>query len=359
MAVRQSIPLRGNLLGIFSVSLFNLFLFLHERDSQTPAEDEDLMGTNLIKRLVKRFLIMVCGFSLALLLLDTFFFRGSGYPPPHFNFSHRFPTDPTRHGTAALIVSGGISPGKNHARYWNNISLAYMALRCRGVERIIALQSDGADPLPDRQARSFLALYGTGKLLNSLIDLDGNGTPDISGPATRNALRTALRKIGATLPSDGRLFIFLTDHGQIRFRGFSIHSVLMLWGEEMSGDEFDRLLTETLPPTILVTILAAQCHSKIFLNEITRRNTILMAVGRPYWIFSDQDYSVFPFHFFSSLLGIDLSNGESLPEGKSPTLQKAFSAACARDHAPEWPVMWFPNPLPFHKRSDFLADGEK
>lgn len=292
------------------------------------------------RRLLRWLVLPGTALFVLVLLLDATIFRGSGFPPPHLNVPGLFPSSAILPGTAALVVNGAISPEKNHPRYWNNTSLAYATCRSRGFERVAVLQSDGLDPFPDRQARSFMGLVGTGELLDSPTDLDGDGEPDVTGPATRDAFRAALAVLGRTLPVDGRLFIFLTDHGQLRLEGTSLRAALMLWGGEVLGSEFDAWLREALPQTVYVTVLAAQCHGGIFLGQVTRPNTLLMSAGWPLWIWSDQDYSVFPYHFFGALLGRDVATGSPLREGPAPNLRTAFTAACGRDHAPEWPVMW-------------------
>ena len=127
-------------------------------------------------------------------------------------------------------------------------------------------------------------------------------------------------------------------------------------GEELSGEELNDLLLETLPPDIWVTILAAQCWSANFLKSIERPRTILMAPGRPNWIWSDHDYSIFPYLFCEALLQRSPKTGATKtgdPNGDGfVSFREAFELARKRDHAPEWPIMWIvgdgtPIPYPF------------
>jgi len=276
-----------------------------------------------------------------LVLIDQACWQGSGSPPPHQKVSSLFaPTRPVMPGTVGVIVGAAISPAKNHGRYWNNTSLMLSALKATGFERLIVLQSDGAWPGPDRQQRSFLGLVGTGHLLDSSRDFDADGRDDVHGPATVDALATTLREVGRSLRPGDRLLLFFTGHGQLRIGG-GLHSVAMMWeGGELRGTQLDGLLRASIPDSCWVAIVATQCHSKMFLDEVTRPRTLLIASGAPLWIWSTQDYGVFPYHLAGALLGRDPATGRILPEGMSPTLREATRAARARDHTPEWPRYW-------------------
>jgi hypothetical protein len=273
-----------------------------------------------------------------LLIIDQACWQGSGVLPPHRQAPGLFaPSRPVMPGTVALLVNGALSPPKNHRRYWNNTSLVFTALKTTGFERLAVLQSDGLSSDRDRQSRSFLGMFGTGHLLDSPRDLDGDGRDDVAGPGTIEALEETLRDLGRSLRPGDRLLVFFTGHGQLRVdRG--LRGVAMMWsGGELRGEDLDRMLRAAVPAGCWVAIVATQCHSKIFLDEITRPNTLLVASGWPLWIWSTQDYSVFPYHLAGALLGRDPATGSVLPEGPSTSLRGAVRAAASRDHVPEWP----------------------
>lgn len=280
-----------------------------------------------------------------LLAVDRGCFGGSGHPPPHQRVQGLFAAQrPVLPGTAAIIVNGPISPAKHHARYWNNSSLVLATLKAVGFERTWVLQSDGASPGLDRQSRSFLGLVGTGRLRDSPLDLDHDGARDVSGSGTIEDLSRTLAEAGRWLPPDGRLLIFLTGHGQLRWRR-GVAAVAMTWnGGELGGAELSRLLTESLPSSCWVAVVATQCHSNLFLGEVTRPRTLLVASGRPLWIWSSEDYSVFPYHLAAAWIGRDPATGERLPGGAAATLRDAVRRAIERDHSPEWPRFWISGP---------------
>jgi len=276
-----------------------------------------------------------------LLVIDRACWQSSGFPPPHQRVPGLFALSrPVMPGTAAVIVNGAISPAKNHGRYWNNTSLVFTALKARGFERLVVLQSDGLSRESDRQSRSFLGMFGTGHLLDSPRDLDADGRDDVKGPGTIEALSAALRDLGPSLHPSDRLLLFFTGHGQLRLDG-GLHSVAMMWGAgELRGKDLDHLLRASVPDTCWVAVVATQCHSKLFLNEVTRPRTLLVGSGWPLWIWSTQDYSLFPYHLAGALLGRDPATGRILPGEMAPNLREAVRVARTRDHAPEWPRYW-------------------
>lgn len=238
----------------------------------------------------------------------------------------------------ALLVNGGYTVGKNHRRYWNNLSLMYRTLETLGWRRVRALDADGQAGVPDRNRRSILGVQSDGVLEDSPLDLDGDGAADVAGPGTRAALERELAALGADVKPGEEVFLFLTDHGQLRVKDGHVRAVALFWNEELAGTELDAMLRRSLPADAHLTVLAAQCHSARFLEEVQRPHTTMMASGAPLWIWSDQDYSVFPYWFSAALLGRD---PETLaPVSAATSLDGAFDTASARDHTPEWPRRW-------------------
>lgn len=305
-------------------------------------------------RFLKIYLIINLLLLIFAVIADRIWFQGSGHPPPHLRIPGLFQPAPPIPGTVALLVNGAIRPGKNHPRYWNNLSLMYGTLRHLGFETIHVLNSDGTSPAPDRLKRAFLAFFPYGDTEDSPRDLDLDGHEDIDGPATRECLEASLSGTGARLRSGDRLFLFFTNHGKLRFKHGRFSAVVRLWGDEISGSELDDLLRRTLPAETWVTVLATQCWGERFLRAVKRPRTVLMAPGRPNWIWSDHDYSVFPFLFCKALLRRSPKTGETVRvdpgEDGYVSLREAFEIARGWDHAPEWPIMWINtdgSPLPF------------
>jgi len=296
------------------------------------------------RKFIKIYLIINLVLLIFAIIADLIWFQGSGYPPPHLKVPGLFVPGQLIPGTVALLVNGAIKPKKNHPRYWNNLSLMYCTLRSLGFETIHVLNSDGTSPEPDRLKRAFLAFFPYGKTEDSPRDLDLDGKDDIDGPATLENFKATLHAIGSSIKQEDRVFIFFTDHGKLRFQGFKTYAVVRLWGDEISGDDFQDVLSEAIPSKVWVTVLATQCWGESFLKRVKRKRTVLMAPGRPNWIWSDHDYSVFPYLFCEALIQIRLKTGqprlEDLNGDGFVRFCEAFEIARRRDHAPEWPIMW-------------------
>lgn len=280
--------------------------------------------------------------------VDWLCFQGSGPRPAHVaNAARLFPADapqPPPAPAIAILVNGALDAEHNHRRYWNNLSLMYRALRASGYRDVVALDADGEAGKEDRLERSFLGMFGVGELEDSPLDLDGDGMNDVRGPATRAALEDAIREAGQRLGRGEGLLLAMTDHGQLRFDDWRLRAVAMLWEEELHGEELGAMLEEHIPDDAWVAVVAMQCHGEIFLGEIDRSRTMLIASGSPLWIWSTQDYSVFPYHFAAALLRRDPETLDPIDADRTADgivdLREAFDVAVARDRAPEWPKVW-------------------
>lgn len=308
------------------------------RDKKKTARRRSLAG------FMRRTGYLLIAVTLLSVLLDRLFFQGQGFPPPHLKTKGLFSRSPSRDGTWALLLNGAVRPGKNHYRYWNNISLMYCTLRSLGWRNILVLSADGTSTAPDRLRHSFLGMIGYGALENSPADLDMDGQPDITGPATKSALSQALDMIGRKMGPTDSLYIFITDHGTLSSAKGRIEAVAGLWGEKINGRELQDMIESHIPGSCWTAILGAQCWSAMFLRKVTRPNTMLIASGRPVWIWSSQDYSFFPKLFCEALLEKKVSTAapvRSDADGNGEvSFREAFCLARSRDHVPEWPVLW-------------------
>lgn len=298
------------------------------------------------ERLVKRWRLAVAGlvvWAAGLALLDAAFFKLKG-PPPHF--ATLLPLSPKASSpkSLALVVNGGLGLGMNYPRYWNNLSLATVAFKMLGYRTVAALDGDGAPGVPDRSVNPFLGLISTGDYDDSPFDLDADGTPDVQGPATRARLETALADIGKTMGEGDSLVLYLIDHGQLRLRDGALTAVFMLWNEEIFPDELEAMIARHIPKGAWVAVGGSMCHSDIFFRDFQRPRTLVLAAGRPLWIWSTQTYSIFAYHFFAALLGIDPENGKPVRADENGdgrvTLREAVRHAARADHSPEWPKAW-------------------
>ena len=307
-----------------------------------------MAGARRARKVIR--LLRVSGIALISLVLlmviaDRAFFQGQGFPPPHLKLTGLLPSSPAREGTWALLINGGVRPDKNYPRYWNNVSLVYGTLKSLGWQKIAVLNADGLSREPDQSGRAFLGMFTSGGgLTDSPTDLDQDGRPDIQGPATKAELARAFADIGRGMRPGDSLFVFITDHGKLAPVDGRLKPIAGLWGDRLAGRELDALLRAHIPESCWAAVLAAQCWGRSFLKDVTRPNTLLIAPGRPNWIWSNQDYSIFPQRFCEALLGKSVVSGNPVradTDGDGTvSLREAFRSACARDHTPEWPLLW-------------------
>lgn len=168
----------------------------------------------------------------------------------------------------AIIISGGYNPQNNYMRYWNDCAAVFDMLKNQyGYQqsRIYVLMADGTSPNAD-----YWNPY-QGRYCSSPIDLDGDGVTDITSPATRAAISSAITDIAQQINEDEDLFIFTIDHGERRGN----HSLLCLWNEETLFDyELTSLLSEIRARNM--TIVMGQCNSGGFIDYLAADNRVIM-----------------------------------------------------------------------------------
>lgn len=96
--------------------------------------------------------------------------------------------------------------------------------------------------------------------------------PDVSGPARRRSIRKWFGEVGAKLPENDRLIIYVTGHGSANEgehgkKSFD-NNILDLWnGDSLSVREFAELL-DMLPARVSVVVVMVQCYSGGFADLI-------------------------------------------------------------------------------------------
>lgn len=151
----------------------------------------------------------------------------------------------------AVLVSGGWDAGNNHARYWNDLSFIYKALKDKygyTDAEIIVLYANGTH-LPDE-------------------DLDGDGSDDVDYSATKTNLTTVMQQVANFIDKDGKFFFYSTNHGGYE----SGHDAyLYLWGETILDDEF-ATLTKTIKGKHAVYVME-QCYSGSMMDDVLTAQT--------------------------------------------------------------------------------------
>ena len=111
-----------------------------------------------------------------------------------------------------VLISGGLDPESNGIRFWSDTAMMYSTLRLKyGVPKsnIKVYMSDGKSTGKDAN----LGTEYNSVLVDSPWDLDGDGSSDISGPASFSAVKSCFSGLSASLTSGDQLFVFITSHG--------------------------------------------------------------------------------------------------------------------------------------------------
>ena len=211
----------------------------------------------------------------------------------------------------AVIISGGADMRNNHIRYWNDCAIYYQMLtRLYGIPRnnIYVYMSDGTDPASDLHLG---ASYESGTIvpshyISSPLDLDGDGTNDITGAAEINAINQGFLNLKNALTPEDNLFIFTTDHGDS-------DGALMLWDfNKLYPTDLANMLRGIQAP---ISIVMEQCFSGSFVYPIEalgQKITIATAVHKNQTSSGDYYYNPFAYKWACGYAGYDPVNNVSI-----------------------------------------------
>ena len=111
-----------------------------------------------------------------------------------------------------VLISGGADPESNGIRFWCDTAMLYSTLTLKyGVSKdnIYVYMSDGTSSADDAN----LGNDSNPVLVSSPLDLDGDGSSDIDGAATKSNVSSCFSSLRSRLASDDQLFVFVTSHG--------------------------------------------------------------------------------------------------------------------------------------------------
>jgi len=232
----------------------------------------------------------------------------------------------------ALIISGGANTSNNHIRYWNDCAFIYRTLvEYYGYadEQIRVCISDGLDPAVDRSDYT-----------NSPADLDGDGDPDIEGPATLAYIGQVFSELSLSLSPDDQLFIYTTDHGG---QESGQDCYLNLWNEQVLRDDQLAAYVDALPcETIVCTF--EQCFSGGMVDDLEGDGRVI-ATGADWDEYSwamgpDYIYDTFVYHW-TSAVGFARPDGTPVDADTNNdgicSMREAFVYAEANDFEDETP----------------------
>ena len=264
----------------------------------------------------------------------------------------------------AVIISGGGDEWSNYPRYWNDCSLIYQILTRLykySPANIYTYMADGTDPGLD--------ICGS---ISSPLDLDGNGTTDINGPATISALQSCFTSLKNRITENDELFIFTTDHGDTT--GYS-SGYMVLWNNVMlKPSKLKSMLTGIKCP---INITMEQCFSGCFIYPLEttgQKITIATAAHRrePSWAAGAMYYLLndFSYQWSCAVAGYDVFNEQSVNADSNNdgmvSMEEAFIYANAHDvsayYGSEQPQYWSyggisygSSTIDFHTISNYMS----
>jgi hypothetical protein len=170
----------------------------------------------------------------------------------------------------ALLISGGVEPARNYARYYTDMSNMYKTLiaypYCYPKDNIYVLMSDG-DGVTGGQDQC--STPSCSQYVSSNPDLDGDTyTEPHYSAATLSTLTSTFTALNARLNADPQstLFIFTTNHGGNDTTPRSGRARLYLWGTDQFiwDSDFVNYLSAT-PRAITMTM--EQCYGGGFIDN--------------------------------------------------------------------------------------------
>ncbi len=218
----------------------------------------------------------------------------------------------------AVLYSGGIKPGKDYYRYWNDIIYMYFILQMHGysAENIYVIYKDGVG--------------------------EDTYTP-VDYPATHASLDTVFGILSDEMGARDTLFFYTTNHGGSG--GISVWGPMDSSGALTHGQVSDWLDSITCHHMIIVM---EQCVSGKFIQYISAENRVILTACKDdessYGCDTEGNWDEFVFHFMCALVSFhwadpgitvdaDFNNDEKI------SMREAFIWASVKDSRSETP--WY------------------
>lgn len=204
-----------------------------------------------------------------------------------------------------IIINGGHDKNSNNLRYLENVRLMYSGFTSSGIKSDAIDVFYGSGNLEDTNIGGF---QGYGSMSTQSGFMQQNGTEavpevdirltkdyvfsdeskELSGPAKKKDLAKLFNKLSKELKKNEDLTLFVTDHGSqdtaqnTNAMGFGqsaggppAESMVNLWGEELTIDEFNSLIS-VIPESNNVRIITNICFGG-GLTKLTSKNVCVMA----------------------------------------------------------------------------------
>lgn len=218
----------------------------------------------------------------------------------------------------AVLYSGGIKPGKDYYRYWNDIIYMYFILQMNGYDssNIYVIYKDGVG--------------------------EDAYTP-VDYPATHDSLDTVFGELSGVMDAADTLFFYTTNHGGNS--GISVWTPMDDSGALTHAQVSDWLDSITCRDMIIVM---EQCVSGRFIQYLSAENRVILTACHnaesSYSADTEGNWDEFVYHFMCAVSGVSW-NGDAVTinadfnDNGYVSMREAFIWAALMDSRPETP--WY------------------
>jgi len=304
LSVGNSVVIRGTIPDTLSQSVGKQIAVRGEL--QAPETDEGSMGT-----MFDSFFDITTEVTYPGIYVDE-----QLTPYPQFELIPHF-FDPTAE-RYAVLYSGGIEPGRDHYRYWNDIIYMYFILQMHGYD-----------------SNNIYVIYkdGVGEDIYTPVDY----------PATHDSLDTVFGDLSAEMGNRDTLFFYTTNHGG--GGGISVWNPMDATGaltHQQVSDWLDSIVCRNM------IIVMEQCVSGKFISHISAQNRVIMTACKDdessYACDDEGNWDEFVYHFMCALVSIpwngdDVTVDADFNNNGYISMTEAFIWAAIKDSRSETP--WY------------------
>ncbi|MHA1948837.1 MAG: C13 family peptidase [Candidatus Thorarchaeota archaeon] len=218
----------------------------------------------------------------------------------------------------AVLYSGGIKPGKDYSRYWNDIIYMNFILQMFGYD-----------------ADNIYIVYKDG--------VSEDGFTPVDYPATHNSLDTLFGDLSTEMGRADTLFFYTTNHGG--GGGISVWNPMDAGGALTHTEVSDWL---DLIDCRNMIIVMEQCVSGKFITHLSAQNRVIMTACKDdensYSADTEGNWDEFVYHYMCALVGFPWNGDGSTVDADFNnngyiSMREAFIWAAAMDSRPETP--WY------------------
>jgi len=212
----------------------------------------------------------------------------------------------------AVLYSGGIKPGKDYSRYWNDIIYMYFILQMHGYE-----------------SQNIYVIYKDGVAEDEF-------TP-VHYPATHDSLDTVFNILSAQMGSADELFFYTTNHGGSG--GISV------WGPMDNGGALTHSQVSDWLDSISckhMVVVMEQCVSGKFIPYISASNRVIITAcsdgQSSYACDYEGNWDEFVYHFMCALVEFPWNGDDITIDSDLNGVREAYLWAAIQDSRPETPL---------------------